>query len=147
MFTEKGEYHLSYPKNTVFAYMKKPENAAKVAPSLSNSRGLDKEINGRPVVRAEYDIQNLIDGEVDLHPTRFEEGSHIRYEMYDKFNGYVDWYFYSEDKGTLFEYEAKVDINLPIPSFVVNKITSLLANRELDSIIDNMREELDDFEK
>lgn len=147
MFNEQGSYFLDFPRETVFEYMKQPENAAVVSPSLKSSRGLDEDIDGRPVVEATYDVRGLINGAVRLHPTKYEEGKHIRYEMYDDVVGYVDWYFHDEGDGTRFEYKTEVKFDVPLPNFILKRIATVLAEKELDAIVENLREELKEFDK
>lgn len=147
MLEDKGSYYLGFPRKTVFAYMSKPENAAEVAPSLNNSRSVEKRENGGHVVEADYDLGGLIDGNIRLYPVVFQENNRIRYEMRDKFSGYVDWEFKEERDGTRFIYETQVDVDVPLPRFIVNRVSSMLAKQELDAIIENLRSELSEFEE
>jgi len=145
MINEKGEYYLNYPVEVVFSYMRQPRNAAKVAPSLEDSRAVREADAGGYVVEADYDVGGLINGSGRLYPVVFQENSRIKYEIRDKFNGHIDWRFREKDNGTVFVYEAQIDVDIPLPRFIVNKVSSMLAKEELDAIIENLRSELSNY--
>lgn len=146
MINERGEYYLDHPVETVFSYMRKPENAAKVAPSLEDSRAVREADVGGYVVEADYDVGGLIDGSGRLYPVIFEENDRIKYEIRDKFTGHIDWKFTERNGGTVFVYEAQIDVDIPLPNFIVSKVSSMLAQEELDAIIENLRTELSAYE-
>ena len=146
MVRQEGQYYLDHDPETVFSYMNKPENAAKVSSALSQSRSVGRAENGGWIVEAKYELGGgLAEGTIVLEPELFEENNRIRYVFNDDVSGYVDWVFEPHEGGTMFNYEAEYVLDIPIPDMLVSKVVSRISQNELETIMENLRENLEEY--
>lgn len=143
MVEQNGEYYLDYPPSVVFGYLRQAEHVSTLAPSLDDSVAVDEAENGGPIIRAEYSVgSGIAEGSTHLIPQVFEPNERIRYAIDDDIRGYIDWSFEPEGEGTRFVYDAEYEVTIPVPDFFMKTIGQHISQRELDVMIENLREEL-----
>ena len=144
MVKQEETYYLEYDTDAVFSYISKPENVAEVSPSLEDSRQIGVADNGGKVIEAEYSVgKGIAEGTAVLEPVIFQEPERIRYTIDDDIAGFIEWRFKQEDNGTKFEYEAEYTVEIPVPDFFMNTIGKHISQRELDTMVQNLRSELE----
>lgn len=142
-----GVYEFNQDPTTVFEYMRKPENASDVAPSLVNSEGVRQLDSGAWIVRAEYELAGgIADGELILNPTKYTEYEEIEYEVDDDISGYINWKFEEHNNGTRFYYEAEYEVDIPVPKIFMSTVGNRLVENELDGMMENLQKQIDKAE-
>lgn len=144
---QESTYQLEHPPEVVFSYIDNPDNISKISPTIKSSKGVERSENGGWVVEIEYKVLNdIASGKTNMMPEEYEENERIRYSIDDDISGYIDWYFEEEDGGTLFTHEVEYEVEIPVPKFFVNTVGKKLAEREINSVVSNIKDGLSDAE-
>lgn len=135
--------HIDRPVSDVFAYLDDPHNHATITPSIGDIRNVQPLDNGGKRLKYTYTMAGVgIDGE--LIERVHEENERMIFEMRGRLTGEIDLQFAPEDGGTRVTYSAEYDIPGKALSVAASPLVERYNRRELDTILENLRSELED---
>lgn len=143
MIEQSGTYKIEHNVNKVFDYINQPQNLSKLSPTIDKSEGIGKNQHGVHIIKAEYTVAGgIASGEAVLNPEEYVKNKVIRYSIDDDIKGYIQWEFEQMNNKTILTYSAEYEITIPVPDLFVNTVGQRISQREIDSMIENLRANL-----